>query len=106
MNITHTPVGLKLLSLAAASLALAACGGGTETPGGETQAPEMITTDSGLMITTTQAGSGVAAEVGNFVACITQVGFMSRRLKAGEAPNSTVRWIGGPRFSSRSVRLA
>ena len=67
MNIAHTPVGPKLLCLAAASFALAACGGGTATSGGETQPPEMITTDSGLMITTTQAGSGTAAETGNFV---------------------------------------
>lgn len=67
MNIAHTPVGPKLLCLAAASFALAACGGGTETPGGETQPPEMITTDSGLIITTTQDGSGTAAEAGNFV---------------------------------------
>jgi len=67
MNIAHTTVGPKLLCLAAVSFALAACGGGTDTPGGEIQPPEMITTDSGLMITTTQAGSGTAAEVGNFV---------------------------------------
>ena len=67
MNIAHTTVGPKLLCLAAVSFALAACGGGTDTPGGEIQPPEMITTDSGLMITTTQAGSGTAAETGNFV---------------------------------------
>jgi len=67
MNIAHTTVGPKLLCLAAVSFALVACGGGTDTPGGEIQPPEMITTDSGLMITTTQAGSGTAAEVGNFV---------------------------------------
>ena len=67
MNIAHTTVGPKLLCLAAVSFALVACGGRTDTPGGEIQPPEMITTDSGLMITTTQAGSGTAAEVGNFV---------------------------------------
>ena len=67
MNIAHTTVGPKLLCLAAVSFALVACGGGTDTPGGEIQPPEMITTDSGLMITTTQAGSGTAAEAGNFV---------------------------------------
>ena len=67
MNIAHTSAGLRVLCLVAASLALASCGGGNEPPGEETQAPEMITTDSGLMITTTQAGSGAVAEAGNFV---------------------------------------
>ena len=67
MNIAHTSTGLKPLCLAVAAFALVSCGGGTETPGGEMQAAETVTTDSGLMITTTQAGSGAAAEAGNLV---------------------------------------
>ena len=66
MNIAHTSTGLKPSCLVAVSLFLASCGGGAG-PGEETQAPEMITTDSGLMITTTQAGSGATAEAGSFV---------------------------------------
>ena len=106
MNITHTPVGLKLLSLAAASLALAACGGGTETPGGETQAPEMITTDSGLMITTTQAGSGVAAEVGNFVSVHYTGWLYEPETEGGRGTQFDSSVDRGTPFSSRSVRLA
>ncbi len=51
---------IKLLWLAAASLGVGACGGGME-------GPEMTATDSGLMITTTQTGSGAAAAAGNAV---------------------------------------
>ena len=68
MKIAHTSGRLKLACFATASLLIAACGGGgTEDPGGDAQLPEMVTTDSGLMITTTQTGSGAAAEDGNFV---------------------------------------
>ena len=68
MNIAQTSAGIKLVCVATASLLIAACGGGgTDDLGSDTQARETITTDSGLMITTTQAGSGVAAEEGSFV---------------------------------------
>lgn len=62
MKNVHSFVGLKLIYLAIASLAMASCGGGEEMG-----SPEVITTDSGLMMTTTQSGSGLAAESGNLV---------------------------------------
>ncbi len=55
--------GSKLFWLAAASLGVGACSGGD----GGTEGPEMMTTDSGLMITTTQVGSGTAAAAGQRV---------------------------------------
>lgn len=68
MNITQTSVGIRAACLATATLLAAACGGGgTDGLGSDTQAREAITTDSGLMITTTQTGTGVAAEEGSFV---------------------------------------
>lgn len=67
MNTVHTSNFLKLSCLVAGSLAIASCSGGMEGAGGETEAPEMVTTDSGLIFTTTQTGSGAAAEAGNFV---------------------------------------
>lgn len=68
MNIAHSLTGLKLLCLAGGFLAIVTCGGGeTESPPPETQGPDVVTTDSGLTITTTQTGSGAAAEAGNVV---------------------------------------
>ena len=54
--------GIKLLLLVAASLGVSACGSDVDMDGSE-----MTTTDSGLMITTTQAGSGAEAVAGNTV---------------------------------------
>ena len=54
--------GIKLLLLLAASLGVSACGSDVEMEGSE-----MTTTESGLMITTTQAGSGAEAAAGNSV---------------------------------------
>jgi len=61
MKNAHTSNGFKRLCLVAASLAITSCAGG------EMEGPETITAESGLMMTTTQAGSGVAAQAGNFV---------------------------------------
>ena len=54
--------GIKLLLLLAASLGVSACGSDVDMEGSE-----MTTTESGLMITTTQAGSGAEAAAGNSV---------------------------------------
>ena len=54
--------GIKLLLLLAASLGISACGSDVDMEGSE-----MTTTESGLMITTTQAGSGAEAAAGNSV---------------------------------------
>ena len=54
--------GIKLLLLLAASLGVSACGSDVAMEGSE-----MTTTESGLMITTTQAGSGAEAAAGNSV---------------------------------------
>ena len=54
--------GIKLLLLLAASLGVSACGSDVVMEGSE-----MTTTESGLMITTTQAGSGAEAAAGNSV---------------------------------------
>ena len=61
MNIERFSINKTLLSLFVILFSLVAC------TGGEMAGPETITMDSGLLITTTQEGSGVAAEVGNFV---------------------------------------
>ena len=53
---------IGLFLLAAASLGVTACGGDVDTQGSD-----MTTTDSGLMITTTQTGSGAEAVAGNSV---------------------------------------
>ena len=53
---------IKLLLLLAASLGVSACGSDVDMEGSE-----MTTTESGLMITTTQAGSGAEAAAGNSV---------------------------------------
>lgn len=52
----------RLFLLVAASLGVSACGGDAGMEG-----PETTTTDSGLMITMTQTGSGAAAVAGNSV---------------------------------------
>ena len=52
----------RLFLLVAASLGVSACGGDTGMEGSE-----MTTTDSGLMITMTQTGSGAEAAAGNAV---------------------------------------
>ena len=54
--------GIKLLLLLAASLGVSACGSDVDMGGSE-----MTTMESGLMITTTQAGSGAEAAAGNSV---------------------------------------
>ena len=54
--------GIKRLLLVAASLGVNACGSDVDMVGSE-----MTTTDSGLMIATTQAGSGAEAVAGNTV---------------------------------------
>ena len=61
MKNVHSFIGLRLIFLAIPSLVIASCSGG------EMAGPEVITTDSGLMMTTTQSGSGLAAESGNVV---------------------------------------
>lgn len=53
---------ISLPLLVAASLGISACGSDAGMEG-----PEMTTTESGLMITTTQAGSGTEAVAGNAV---------------------------------------
>ena len=53
---------IRLILLAAASLGLGACGGDVDM-----ESSEMTATDSGLMITTTQTGSGAEATAGNSV---------------------------------------
>lgn len=61
MKNVYLPTALKFLCVALASLTVSACGGG------EMEGPEVVTTDSGLMITTTQSGSGVSAALGSNV---------------------------------------
>ena len=62
MKNAYLLIGIKFLCLATISLAIVSCGSV------EMEAiPEVTTTDSGLIITTTQSGSGIAAEAGNFV---------------------------------------
>ena len=56
------PYGIRLFLLVAAALSVSACGGDAGM-----EEPEMTTTDSGLMITTTQTGSGTEAAAGNSV---------------------------------------
>ena len=54
--------GIRPFLLVAAALSVSACGGDAGM-----EEPEMATTDSGLMITTTQTGSGGEAAAGNSV---------------------------------------
>ena len=62
MKNAYSLIGIRFFCLTAMSLAIASCGGI------EMEAAlEVTTTDSGLIITTTQSGSGIAAEPGNFV---------------------------------------
>lgn len=56
------PYGIRPFLLVAAALSVSACGGDAGM-----EEPEMTTTDSGLMITTTQTGSGTEATAGNAV---------------------------------------
>jgi len=68
MNTSHSMNALKCLCLATAALAITACGGGdTESSDPAAEDPETVTTESGLTITTTQTGSGAAAQSGNVV---------------------------------------
>ena len=68
MNTSHSMNGLKGLCVATAALVVAACGGGdTESQDPAAEDPDTVTTESGLTITTTQTGSGAAAEPGNLV---------------------------------------
>ena len=62
MKNAYSLIRIRFLCLATISLAIASCGGV------EIEAtPEVTTTDSGLIVTITQSGAGMAAESGNFV---------------------------------------
>mgnify|MGYP003389104250 FL=1 len=61
MNIEFLLKKITFSSLFIALFSIGAC------TGGEMAGPETITTESGLLMTTTQEGSGVAAEEGDFV---------------------------------------